>query len=61
MARKIRKDIKVGSLEKKLILASGSIKNLDGRDARSDKKLGALQKDAEKVLKKPITNFEIPK
>lgn len=49
MARKIRKDITVGSLEKKLKLAHGSIKNLDGRDARSDKKLGTLQKETAKA------------
>ena len=52
MARKIRKDITVGGLEKKLKLAPGSIKNLDGRDARSDKKLDTLQKEAAKAAKK---------
>jgi len=54
MARKIRKDITVGGLEKKLKLAPGSIKNLDGRDARSDKKLETLQKEAAKAAKKPV-------
>jgi hypothetical protein len=54
MARKIRKDITVGSLEKKLKLAPGSIKNLDGRDARSDKKLETLQKESAKATKKPV-------
>ncbi|MCF0061811.1 hypothetical protein MUK70_21460 [Dyadobacter chenwenxiniae] len=52
MARKIRKDITVGGLEKKLKLAPGSIVNPDGRDARSDKKLETLQNDAAKALKK---------
>lgn len=52
MARKIRKDITVGSLEKKLKLAPGSIKNLDGRDARSDKKLATLQKESAAAKKK---------
>jgi hypothetical protein len=51
MSRKIRKDITVGSLEKKLGVAPGTIKNLDGSDARSDKKLATLQKEAEKVRK----------
>ena len=52
MARKIRKDITVGNLEKKLQLAPGTIKNLDGSDARSDKKLGTLQKETAKAAKK---------
>jgi len=52
MARKIRKDITVKGLEKKLGVAPGTIKNLDGRDARSDKKLETLQKEAARALKK---------
>lgn len=55
MARKIRKDITVGGLEKKLKLAPGTITNPDGRDARSDKKLETLQKEAEKLKKKTST------
>ena len=51
MARKIRKDITVKGLEKKLGVAPGTIKNLDGRDARSDKKLETLQKEAIRALK----------
>lgn len=58
MARKIRKDITVGRLEKKLKLAPGTIKNLDGRDARSDKKLGTLQKEAEEAAKKTESKKE---
>lgn len=42
-SRKIRSDIKVGTLEKKLGLAPGAIRNPDGTDARSDKKLGTLR------------------
>jgi hypothetical protein len=61
MARKIRKDITVGNLEKKLKLAPGSIKNLDGRDARSDKKLETLQKEAAKAVEKTITKKTAPK
>lgn len=60
MARKIRKDITVGSLEKKLKLAPGSIKNIDGRDARSDKKLETLQKEAIRA-KKPAAREATPK
>ena len=46
--RKTRKDITVGSLEKKLGLKQGTIKNPDGRKARKDKKLATLQKEAKK-------------
>lgn len=48
MARKIRKDITVGNLEKKLQVPEGTIRNPDGRNTRSDKKLGTLRKEAEK-------------
>lgn len=61
MARKIRKDITVGSLEKKLKLAPGTIKNIDGRDARSDKKLDTLQKESAKALKKPVAKKQVTK
>lgn len=53
MARKIRKDITVKGLVKKLDIAPGSIKNANGRAARSDKTLESLQKDAAKTAKKP--------
>ncbi len=45
--RKTRSDIQVGNLEKKLGLIPGAIRNPDGSDARSDKKLGTLRKDFE--------------
>lgn len=45
MTRKTRSDIKVGTLEKKLGLKSGAIRNPDGSDARSDKRLGTLRKE----------------
>ena len=48
MARKIRSDIKIGNLEKKLGLDKGAIRNPDGTDARSDKKLSTLRKEFEK-------------
>jgi len=44
-ARQIRSDIRVGSLEERLGLDPGSIRNPDGTDARSDKKLGTLRKE----------------
>ena len=48
MTRQIRSDIKVGTLEKKLGLKSGAIRNPDGSDARSDKRLGTLRKEQER-------------
>ena len=51
MARKIRSDIRVGNLEKKLGVKPGTIRNENGRDTRSDKKLGTLRKEAEKGKK----------
>jgi hypothetical protein len=51
MARKIRSDIQVGNLEKKLGVSPGSFRNPDGRDTRSDKKLGTLRKEHENSKK----------
>jgi hypothetical protein len=48
MARKVRSDIKVGNLEKKLGLDSGAIRNPDGSDARSDKTLKKLREEYDK-------------
>ncbi|MGO5337921.1 hypothetical protein ACTQZS_14170 [Bilifractor sp. LCP19S3_H10] len=43
--RKTRSDCTVGSFEKTRGLPHGCITNPNGRDARSDKKLGTLRKD----------------
>jgi hypothetical protein len=51
MQRKIRSDIKVGNLEKKLGIGPGAFRNPDGRDTRSDKLLRTLRKEAEKKKK----------
>lgn len=48
MSRKDRSDITVGSFEKKHGLPPGSIRNSDGRDTRSDKKIGTIRKEGEK-------------
>lgn len=48
MARKIRSDCTIGSLEKKLGLPPGSFRNKNGRDTRSDKLVGTLRKEFEK-------------
>jgi hypothetical protein len=59
MGRKVRSDIKVGTLEKKLGLEPGAIRNADGSDARSDKKLATLRKEFKKKGKKIKTNPSI--
>lgn len=48
VSRKIRSDCTVGTLEKKFGLPAGTIRNKDGRDTRSDKKVGTIRKEAEK-------------
>lgn len=51
MARKIRSDCTVGTLEKKLGVPEGTFRHPSGRDMRSDKKIGTLRKEAEKPKK----------
>ncbi|MPN25882.1 hypothetical protein SDC9_173300 [bioreactor metagenome] len=48
MARKTRSDCTVGTLEKKTGLPPGSLRNPNGRDTRSDKKVETVRKEAEK-------------
>lgn len=48
MARRIRSDCTVGTLEKKLGLPAGTIRNKNGRDTRSDKRIGTIRKEAER-------------
>jgi len=48
LARKDRSDQTVGSHEKKHDLPPGTIRNPDGRDTRSDKKIGTIRKEGEK-------------
>lgn len=51
MARKIRNDCTIGTLEKKLGVPAGTFRHPSGRDMRDDKKLGTLRKEAEKSKK----------
>ena len=51
MARRIRNDCRIGSLEKKLGL-EGVFRNKNGRNTRSDKKLGTLRKEFSNLSKK---------
>lgn len=48
MARRVRSDSTVGAFEKKNDLPPGTLRNTDGRDTRSDKKIGTIRKEAEK-------------
>ena len=50
MVRQDRKDIRVGTLEKKHGFPPGTVRNPDGRDTRSDKKLETIRKEAAKKL-----------
>lgn len=43
--RKTRSDCTVGSFEKSRGLPPGSIRNSNGRDTRSDKKIGTIRKE----------------
>lgn len=49
--RQIRSDCTIGTLEKKLGVPSGSFRNQNGRDMRSDKLLGTLRKETKKKSK----------
>lgn len=46
--RKTRSDCTVGSFEKKHGIPPGTIRNSDGRDTRSDKKIGTIRDEYEK-------------
>ena len=48
MARKLRSDCTVGTAEKKLGLPPGTFRNSNGRDTRSDKKIGTIREEAKK-------------
>lgn len=52
MFKKTRSDCTVGAFEKKHGLPAGTIRNRDGRDTRSDKLIGTIRKEAEKLRKK---------
>ena len=45
---KTRSDCRVGTFEKTRGIPSGSLRNPNGRDAHSDKKIGTLRKDYKK-------------
>lgn len=48
MTRKVRSDCTVGTFEKKHGLPAGTIRNENGRDTRSDKKIGTIRDEANK-------------
>ena len=49
--RKTRSDCRVGNFEKKHGLPPGTIRNRNGRDTRSDKKIGTIRKETNKKWK----------
>jgi hypothetical protein len=51
MARQDRSDQTVGAHEKKHKLPPGTIRNPDGRDTRSDKKIGTIREEGQKKQK----------
>ncbi|EHJ01942.1 hypothetical protein CDLVIII_5468 [Clostridium sp. DL-VIII] len=48
MARMTRSDCTVGTFEKKNGFPKGTIRNENGRDTRSDKKIGTIRKEVKK-------------
>lgn len=50
--RKTRSDAQVGTVEQKLGLPPGTIRNADGRNTRDDKLIGTIRKEANKGKKK---------
>ena len=42
--RKVRSDCRVGNFEKSRGLPPGTVRNDNGRDTRSDKKIGTIRK-----------------
>lgn len=48
MVRKIRSDARVGTVEKTRGLPPGTIRNQNGRDTRSDKKVETIRKESNK-------------
>lgn len=49
--RKTRSDCTVGSFEKTRGLPAGTIRNANGRNTRSDKRIGTIRKESEKSKK----------
>lgn len=47
LVRKVRSDCTVGTFEKTRGLPPGTVRNPNGRDARSDKKIGTIRKEKE--------------
>jgi hypothetical protein len=44
MLRKVKGNKRIGKVERDLVLSIGAIRNRDGRDTRSDKKLETMRK-----------------
>lgn len=48
MVRRTRSDCRVGTFERTRGIPAGAIRNPNGKDARSDKKIGTLRKEYDK-------------
>ena len=48
MVRKVRSDCTVGTFEKIRGLPPGTVQNPNGRDTRSDKRIGTIRREASK-------------
>lgn len=57
MMRKVRSDCRVGTFEKTRGLPPGTIRNSNGRDTRSDKKIGTIRKESTKTNKHFLITF----
>ena len=57
MMRKVRSDCRVGTFEKTRGLPPGTIRNSNGRDTRSDKKIALFEKKAQKTNKHFLITF----
>ena len=49
MVKKMRSDCTVGTFEKTRGLPPGTVRNSDGRDTRSDKRIGTVRRESEKA------------
>ena len=50
--RRVRSDCTVGTFEKEYGFYPGFVRNPNGRDTRSDKKIGTIRKEEERRRKK---------
>ncbi len=54
MSRSVRGDCTVGTFERKNNLPPGTIRNSNGRDTRSDKRIATIRKEYEKSRRRQL-------